>query len=381
MAKIKHHTKKETLSNVFEHSQAKLEFYKNYLWRYLTVLLNDSYTTKINIYDIFCGVGIYDDGGKGSPVIAVEAIKNLQAKYKDKNITLTINDINKGSVEKVKRYIDNNFKNICKINSYNCDAKEMFQIVISNIKQSNKNEKNLIFIDPYGYKEIYKNNILDIMNAGKSEIILFLPISNMYRFSKDALCDEENKSYVHLRRFIEEFFDESHPIYEGKFEHQLEYIEFIKKALCFNDVYFSASYSIQRDTKNYYSLFFVTSHIYGLEKVLETKWKLDALCGEGFEQNKQAGLFDEENKENKKNECFEKLKISLFSFLNEYKINYEIYEFIVKEGFSPSHANKALEEMRESLIFESDYKPRKNAFLVGYKYYKEKDKRYRVKIK
>lgn len=255
----------------------------------------------------------------------------------------------------------------------------MIKTVITNIKDTKNDEKNLVFIDPYGYKEIYKNNILDIMKAGKSEIILFLPISNMYRFSKDAIANEENKSYMHLRRFIEEFFDENHPIYKGAFEHQLEYIDYIKNALCFNDIYFSASYSIQRDTKNYYSLFFVTSHIYGLEKVLETKWKLDALCGEGFEQSKQVGLFDEENKENKKNECLEELKISLLSFLNEYKTNYDIYEFVAKEGFLPIHANKVLEDMRESLSFESDYKPRKNAFLIGYKYYKAKDKRYRVK--
>lgn len=380
MRKNRTYTKKETQNNVLEHSKAKLEFYQNYLWRYLTVLLNDQYTTKINIYDVFCGVGIYEDGGKGSPIIAIETIKNLSKKYLKKSITLTVNDIDIEKVQKVKSHINDNFKNVCEFTAYNLNAIEMIETVIANIKKSKKDEKNLVFIDPYGYKEIYKQNILDIMEAGKSEIILFLPISNMYRFSRDAINNEENKSYMHLRRFIEEFFDESHPIHEGKFEHQLEYIEFIKTALCFNDIYFSASYSIQRDTKNYYSLFFITSHIYGLEKVLETKWKLDALCGEGFEQNKQAALFDEENKENKKNECFKKLKISLFLFLNEYKTNYEIYEFVIKEGFSPSHANKALEDMRESLSFESDYKPRKNAFLVGYKYYKEKDKRYRVKI-
>lgn len=59
MSNKKNHSKKETLNNVFEHSQAKLDFYKNYLWRYLNILLNDNFTDKINIYDVFCGIGIF----------------------------------------------------------------------------------------------------------------------------------------------------------------------------------------------------------------------------------------------------------------------------------------------------------------------------------
>jgi len=364
--KILKNNKERTKANVFEHSQAKLDFYQNYLWRYLTVLLNDPYTVRINIYDIFCGIGVYEDGGIGSPIIAMEAIKNLKSNFPEKKITLTINDIDKEKVDNVQSYSNMNFQNICDVDCYNHDASLMFDIVIKKLKASKSNEKNLVFIDPYGYKEIYQKNLLDIMRAGKSEIILFLPISNMYRFTKDAIEKEENKSYMHLRRFVDEFFDEKHPIKEGNFEHQLEYIDFIKDALSFDEEYFSASYHIQRDTKNYYALFFVTSNLYGLEKAVETKWKLDTLCGEGFEKSKEATLFDDLENEDKQDNCLLKLKNALVEYLREYRTNCDLYEYIIRDGFMPKQANIVLEELRVKLVFEANYKPRKKSFLLSY---------------
>lgn len=383
MAKVKQYSKQETQANVFEHSQAKLDFYRNYLWRYLNILLHDNFTSKINIYDIFCGIGIYEDGGKGSPIIAMEAIKNAIAKHPSKIITLTINDVEKEKVNTATNHINENYQNICLFKAHNQDAKEMFAIVLNNLKQSKKDEKNLIFIDPYGYKEIYKQNILNIMKAGKSEIILFLPIANMYRFSNVALIDEENNSYKHLKRFIEEFFDDkNHQIYQENYDGQIDYIEFIKEAFSFNDKYFSASYSIQRDTKNYYAMFFITSHIYGLEKILETKWQLDNLCGEGFEQTKEATLFDSINQDEKIFNCKEKLKICLNLFLTKnYRSNNEIYEYTLKCGFLPKHANETLENIKDKLIFDRDIQLRKKSFLLGYQYHKNNDIKYKVKIK
>jgi len=383
MSNKKNHSKKETLNNVFEHSQAKLDFYKNYLWRYLNILLNDKFTNKINIYDVFCGIGIYTDGGKGSPIVAIEAIKTAISKYPNKTVSLTINDIDKEKVIIATNYINENHKDTCSFNTYNKDAKEMFEVVIANIKKSKKNEKNLVFIDPYGYKEIFRQNIIDIMKAGKSEIILFLPIANMYRFSTIALTDEENNSYKHLRRFIEDFFeDKNHPLYQETYNGQLDYIGFIKEAFSIDDKYFSASYSIQRDTKNYYALFFITSHIYGLEKILETKWKLDDVCGEGFEKQKEATLFDEISQNEKISNCLAKLEDCIKSFLaDDYRSNNEIYEYILKCGFLPKYANKILENMRNTLMFDRDLNLKKKSFLLGYKYYKNNDIKYKVKIK
>lgn len=50
--------------NLMLHSRAKVEFYKNYLERYLRILCLSKYINNVNIYDVFCGMGIYEDGEK-----------------------------------------------------------------------------------------------------------------------------------------------------------------------------------------------------------------------------------------------------------------------------------------------------------------------------
>jgi three-Cys-motif partner protein len=100
--------KKNVKDTLQAHSQAKVEFYSTYLNYYLRILCLSQYIKQINIYDIFCGVGIYKDGGKGSPIAAFDTIKNLFADEKiNKNntqITLIFNDKNRQKIDAVKNY-------------------------------------------------------------------------------------------------------------------------------------------------------------------------------------------------------------------------------------------------------------------------------------
>lgn len=366
--------------NVHEHSQAKLDFYKNYLIKYLMILLSDPYTNEINIYDVFCGIGIYEDGNHGSPIIAIKIIKDLLQKFPQKSINLIINDIDKSKVDFVSKHIDENYKNICKLNPHNLDATEMLKIVNQSVCKSTKGTKNLVFIDPYGYKEIYKNDILKIMDSKKSEIIIFLPIAQMYRFSNAALTDEENNSYRHLRRFIQDFFDVTHPIHDENLDNQFQYIDYIKEAFSFDDKYYSASYRIQRDSRNYYSLFFITNHIYGLDRIIDTKWKLDSNCGEGFKKIKTGHLFTEMFEETDKENCLEKLENKLKDYLVEYRTNNEIYEFTLKTGFLPKQTSEILKILKNKNILKFNNDSKGNYFYIGWKYYKSSDIKYEVKI-
>jgi len=182
-----------------EHSKEKVAFYEKYLNLYLTVLINAQYVKAINIYDIFCGVGIYDgDGSKGSPVVAMECIKNqlkIHWKNRDKPISLLINDGDKTRVNIAKNYIEKNCNAKCLFTAYNLQSNEIFSLVIDKIKKSKKDENHLVFIDPHGYKDIYKNDIVNIMEAGKSEILIFLPIHLMYRFLKPTKNEEKSFTF------------------------------------------------------------------------------------------------------------------------------------------------------------------------------------------
>ncbi len=149
---------------------------------------------------MFAGEGKYSDDEKGSPIVAMECIKNH---YNSNNnscpdIDVWFNDFSKSQIdigkfkiERVEEFVSKIYKpenvkvKFSKINSSN---------ILSEIhKDLNKlqiNERALLFIDPWGYKDIKPDVLKAILGNGKTEIILFLPISFMYRFADKALTDE-----------------------------------------------------------------------------------------------------------------------------------------------------------------------------------------------
>jgi len=101
---------KESQKKMMQHSEVKVRLLKLYLERYLNILSNSKYIGDVHIYDLFCGEGIYDDGGKGSPLIILETIKNIHFASKANGRELSkfnslFNDIDKEKVKKVEEYI------------------------------------------------------------------------------------------------------------------------------------------------------------------------------------------------------------------------------------------------------------------------------------
>jgi len=335
-------TKKEDAKRIMlAHSKAKVDFFEAYLQRYLRVLYRTPYVTTINIYDIFCGTGIYENGKKGSPIVTFEAIKRYhEEKNTGMKIRLIFNDGEVSCVDSVRAYIDAQNQGYCEVIYNTLDASLMFDKVVKEVTGTAPNTRNLIFIDPYGYKEINRDTLLNLLTNKRTELILFLPISHMQRFTQKALASPDNQ-YEPLRRFVYSFFDEDHPIH-GEKKTVSEYINYIKYALRFKcGDYYSTSYSIQRDSGSYFALFFITSHIYGFEKILEVKWELDELSGSGFIQPKmQQTLFEEEDKKVQQEDNYNRLEDLLRKYLQKPRTNNEIYLHILNYEFLPKHANK-----------------------------------------
>lgn len=383
--------KKDARKVILPHSQAKLDFYKDYLKRYIPILQLAEFTTSINIFDVFCGTGIYEDGKKGSPILAFDAIKEsyentLKLNKQLTPINLFINDLEKGKVEQVKQYLESQSKDICKLDFQNKDAIDFLTDIYCKINLQTTKDRNLILIDPYGYKNIRKEIIEKLIQKKRNtEIILFLPISQIYRFTNSAL-EEENIKVQALKDFIESFFpDKEHPIYKNQLTEEKDLIEYIRIALTFDDKYFATSYYIQRDNKNhYYALFFISPNIYGLEKILEVKWTLNEEHGQGFEQKNhgtnqpQINLFEDFFKENSRIEQYEKLEKLILNFIAEKKTvtNNELYLFTLKNNFLKKHSNDVLRNLLNSnrisvTNFETKELTKKAYFYLGYEYYKK----------
>ena len=364
------------------HSKAKVDFYKTYLERYVSILCQSKYIHHIRIYDVFCGMGLYEDGGKGSPVVAYDTIKSIYETHKitsNTEITLVVNDKSEARIARVKEYIESNKHSYCKVCPYNLEIGQLFGIIIPEINKTPNDTRNLVFIDPYGYKDIKKELLLDLMENGRTEVILFLPISHMQRFTNAALQDDDAIiQYEPLRNFVYSFFpDTNHPIRQSTVKAK-EYIRYVADALKFEDKFFATSYYIERDRANHFALFFMSSNIFGFEKILETKWALDEEHGGGFKLPEATGnLFAEEFALEAKNENANRLKSLLERTLISPRTNNEIYELVVRHEFLPKHANEVLRELQQNnprfsvINIANGKNARKNSFYLSYQHYKE----------
>lgn len=362
------------------HSAAKVEFYEKYLERYLAVMNGSQWFDTVHIYDVFCGRGVYDDGGLGSPIRAVRTIiKTKQAKPSNTRFVLHLNDLNPEHISKVKDYVEANypdFRNYCTIMSSNMDAEVLLDELCYKLSNTPNNERNLLFIDPYGYKSIHKETLYKLMANGKTEILLFLAVSFMHRFRQYAFEEDSNEGVKRLREFIGSFFSPSHPVRQQHEMDVREYIRYLSRAFSFDDRFYSTAYHIERDSNSYFALFFICSNLYGFHKILEVKWNLDEEDGNGFQQpDLMMDLFADFNKQERQREMFETLRTSLIEYLRTSRTNAALYEFVLKQEFLPHHAGTILKDLQNNgqlnvRSFIGTKPVRKGTFYLTYDGYK-----------
>ena len=376
-------TKQNVKNVVLPHTQAKLDLYRDYLNEYLPVLMNSKYIIKINIYDIFCGAGIYFDGKHGSPLIAARCIaENIDAIEMRGGIltpiSLTVNDLDIEKSEFVGTLLKTLQKETFHTRPFNLSADKMFNFVKTETKFLPKGQRNLVFVDPYGYSDITKNNLYGILESRKTEVILFLPVSNLYRFSDIAQSDVVSKCYDHLRRFISEFFPENSRVHTSDIEDIYDYINELRIAFSFNDTFYSSSFYIKRDKVNHYALFFIGPHILGLEKFLQAKWKSDSL-GQGFNiKYSTPSLFGNELQDVDSYNTKSKLETLIRKYIKEnpYIKNTDLYRFVLVNQFLPKDANSILLRLKNDSLLETynetlDLIANVRSFYLTYKNYKE----------
>ena len=156
-----------------EHSEAKVSLYYKYLSIYLNVLAR-SPIQKIYLVDFFCGEGLYENEGKGSPIVALECIRNH---YESNNktcpdIKIIFNDSGYSEIESGVLKIDR-VKKIAKgifsppnveIAYSKTDYQQLVKQVITRANQLLPSERALFFIDPWGYKEIKPDEIKSLLD-------------------------------------------------------------------------------------------------------------------------------------------------------------------------------------------------------------------------
>jgi three-Cys-motif partner protein len=361
--------KKNIKTNLLNHSEAKVKLLGEYLKRYLGVICNDNYTEYINLFDLFCGQGLYENEGEGSPLVALRQVKEVYYSLIDKKqikqpkINCHFNDIDANKIEILRQAIISKSLHYNSFGKLELTSNDYLQEVESlKIKfKAYKNEKAFVFIDPYGYKEVKANDIKELMNCNKkAEVLIWLPIQFMYRFS-DSGTPEVLQNFINdlkLSEHIEKVKNVWEFIYALKFGFQ----EYLGKE------YFVDNFSLRKEENTVFCLYFFTPHIKGYEKMLEAKWEIDTEEGRGWEYSGNLpSLFFEQ----KTNLLEEKLR----QFIKSKKVsNGDIYEFTLRQGFLPIHSNEILKYWQNqetiNITLPNGEKARKGAFYNNYKEYK-----------
>lgn len=364
-------SKLNTKTNLLGHSEAKVRLLGEYLKRYLSIISNDGFTEKIHIYDLFCGQGKYDNGGYGSPLVALKIVKDTffsvinQKSNKLPKIDCIFNDIEKSKTSILRDTIFQkklHYPNIGNLVITNNDYKDEIKILKQKFRDY-KNEKAFVFIDPYGYKELKANDIKELVgNHRKSEVLLWLPIQFMYRFS-DKETPDVLKNLISDLKINDEVKTSSNV---------WDFIHCLKKGFqnYLGNDYFVDNFTLKKEENTVFCLYFFTSHIKGFEKMLESKWEIDTEEGRGWEYSKNAPTLFFDQKTNRLEELLKEFLIS------GRRYNFDLYEFTLKEGFLIKHTTEILADWQnrdliDVFITATNLKARKKSFYI--KYFKVSD--------
>ena len=338
-------------TSLLEHSEAKINLYGRYLSIYLNVLHRAQFVKRIFIFDLFCGEGIYENEAKGSPIIALECIQNHY--YANRNscpdLTVWFNDNGISEIEdgiyktdRVEKIGSKIFRpDNVKVEFYKENYEDIYPRAIDLVSQT-KDAKGLFFIDPFGYKAIKPDDIHKMLENGKTEVFLWLPIAQMYRFADSALRSSFPGSEP-LKLFLNELFGKSIP----SFQSPHDFIEKIKgrfRASLKDLSVFVDTFVLERDASNTYCLFFFTRNIRGYEKMLEAKWSMDPSRGKGHSLEKTISLFDETE--------LSGYHQKLLAFIDsaDYRTNAELHLFGLENGFLPKHTKSVLDGLKRNEI-------------------------------
>lgn len=369
---------KDSKTTMHDHSAAKVRLLQEYMSAYLGILANSEWIKEVYLYDLFCGPGVYEKGGEGSPIVFLKEIAKAHQfvaspRNKLTNFVCLFNDKDSEKISRLKKNIADKKLDVLGYGKiiYRTDD---YKVVLEDIKSeisSFANERGFIFIAPYGYKEVSLNDIDALTSTGKTEVLLFMPTHHMYRFKDNGTPE----CLIH-------FMDDLDITDKIKGVRGLDFIEIAKDGFQskLGDNVFVDSFVIKRDINQFFCLFFFTSNMLGYIKMLEAKWKIDKEEGRGWQGNQDINLFSQSSD----TANTERLRKLLLSFLKEGpKTSGELFNFVVRHRFLPKHGKEILKSIEDKLevTHVNGNKARKGAFYLSYSHFKKNPNKITVKLK
>lgn len=340
------------------HSTAKVALFSDYLTRYLCVLGASGGIRRAHIYDLLCGEGQYDNGQHGSALLGLRSALTYIHDYPAHmlHITYTFNDQGvsdlvpgQAKIDRVKALAAELVSEAGEPPRLRTDFQQRAYLdiipdVIRQVRQLPRTEKALVFIDPWGYKDIRATDLQALLEHGSAEIILFLPTSHIFRFGKPLERLAEERAYQRaIKRLLVEVFPDA--ALRPDFNHPVPFINRLREGLQqVSGAKYSSRFVLQTASRNLFALFYFTSSLRGLEKMVEAQWKQDETTGTGFWQlrsHQTLPLYSGADQAN--------FSAMVHEFLASTPncTNDDLYEFTLRQGFLSRHTTEVLNRLSE----------------------------------
>lgn len=177
------------------HSIIKADIVSKYIigWAKIIIRSNIFYKKDSRAYvvDLFSGAGKYDDGIKSTPLKAIEAALEIQ--YLRENLIFRYNDESLEMITKLKSNVEeilgyDTFTHKIKYTNLDAESKEVLAGFTKNA--TSYKIPMLVFIDPFGYKQLSRELLQTIIQVPQSDIIFFFN----YKRVNAALGNEQFES-------------------------------------------------------------------------------------------------------------------------------------------------------------------------------------------
>ncbi len=194
----------------------KLKIFKDYFKEWLPVFVSPSNPiwNKIQIFDLFAGMGKDSNGVSGSPLIIIEELNKWKTRIENNHLSVRI-IVN----EYEKKYYEQlviNLKELKEGNVYELkEINKEFKIVFDEYYESMKGSANFLFLDQNGIKQITENVFKEIIGLKQTDFLFFISSSFIKRFGDSESFQKylkitkqnlNNKSYYHIHRIVLDYY-------------------------------------------------------------------------------------------------------------------------------------------------------------------------------
>ncbi|WP_373076410.1 three-Cys-motif partner protein TcmP [Fusobacterium mortiferum] len=375
--------------NFFEqaenHSKIKLVVLSKFFPIWLRKVFYNPYNkdnNKLLVFDGFAGPGEYYDGEKGSPLIclnsafqALEQRKKIKDKNdKDMEIFLYFCEKDKKNYDLLCEKIENRgfkleakktYSKKFKIKNFqigvsNSDFKECFKKFIEWRKINYFKEPCFAFIDPFGYKDVSLESVINLFNSGTITDVVFNMIYE--HFNRFLTLDNEELNKTH-KKFLgatdEEFKILQKQISNINSHERIEIItNFYMNKIKEKKLYVTKM-EIKKGNKVKMILFYITKNLTGFNLFKEIKYKIETALEESQQQMQ---LFEAKriSLSNELENFLEKNYSPYFKFdevLNDIKKHHVFFEEIYRQVIQNMRRNGKIETYKNG---KKDYKAIKN---------------------